>query len=183
MAPETARHGPAERVLIAQVSGESCPGALAVVATLLECAEIDEGLDGDARLARGQGHVHLAIDLDIIEPPLEVRPVELRDQVRRALQNTGRHLVLAIDGLDEIEEAERQLTWLPRTLPANVRVIATTRPETMLGGCAVAVNPDDTRYKHLIGELVELPLTGEVEEASALVLAALAERLSAKLRE
>ena len=39
-------------------------------------------------------------------------------------------------------------------------VVATTRPETMLGDCAVAVNPEDPRYKHLIGEFVALPLTG-----------------------
>ncbi|MEJ2592935.1 MAG: valine--tRNA ligase, partial [Candidatus Thiodiazotropha sp.] len=39
-------------------------------------------------------------------------------------------------------------------------VVATTRPETMLGDCAVAVNPHDERYKHMIGELLELPLTG-----------------------
>jgi len=39
-------------------------------------------------------------------------------------------------------------------------VIATTRPETMLGDTAVAVNPDDDRYKHLIGKEVELPLVG-----------------------
>jgi valyl-tRNA synthetase len=38
-------------------------------------------------------------------------------------------------------------------------VVATTRPETMLGDCAVAVNPNDERYKHMIGELLELPLT------------------------
>ncbi len=38
--------------------------------------------------------------------------------------------------------------------------IATTRPETMLGDTAVAVHPDDTRYRHLIGKLVELPLAG-----------------------
>jgi valyl-tRNA synthetase len=38
--------------------------------------------------------------------------------------------------------------------------IATTRPETMLGDTAVAVHPDDARYKHLIGQQVELPLTG-----------------------
>jgi valyl-tRNA synthetase len=38
--------------------------------------------------------------------------------------------------------------------------IATTRPETMLGDTAVAVYPDDARYKHLIGKLVDLPLTG-----------------------
>jgi valyl-tRNA synthetase len=38
--------------------------------------------------------------------------------------------------------------------------IATTRPETMLGDTAVAVHPEDARYQHLIGRLVELPLTG-----------------------
>ena len=37
--------------------------------------------------------------------------------------------------------------------------VATTRPETMLGDVAVAVNPDDPRYKNLIGEKVGLPLT------------------------
>ncbi|MEK5390558.1 valine--tRNA ligase [Margalitia sp. FSL K6-0131] len=38
--------------------------------------------------------------------------------------------------------------------------IATTRPETMLGDTAVAVHPDDDRYKHLIGKTVILPITG-----------------------
>jgi len=39
-------------------------------------------------------------------------------------------------------------------------VIATTRPETMLGDTAVAVNPSDDRYKHLIGKTLKLPLVG-----------------------
>ncbi|QDK36526.1 valine--tRNA ligase [Bdellovibrio sp. NC01] len=38
--------------------------------------------------------------------------------------------------------------------------VATTRPETMLGDTAVAVNPEDDRYKHLVGKNVILPLTG-----------------------
>jgi len=38
-------------------------------------------------------------------------------------------------------------------------VVATTRPETMFGDTAVAVHPDDERYKHLIGKMVHLPLT------------------------
>ena len=37
--------------------------------------------------------------------------------------------------------------------------IATTRPETMLGDTAVAVNPEDERYRHLIGKMLKLPLT------------------------
>jgi valyl-tRNA synthetase len=39
-------------------------------------------------------------------------------------------------------------------------VVATTRPETMLGDVAVAVNPDDERYKALVGKMVQLPLSG-----------------------
>src|SRR4029434_9166232 len=39
-------------------------------------------------------------------------------------------------------------------------VVATTRAETMLGDTAVAVHPDDERYRHLVGREVELPLTG-----------------------
>ena len=38
-------------------------------------------------------------------------------------------------------------------------VVATTRPETMLGDTAVAVHPDDERYQHLIGKTIDLPLT------------------------
>ncbi|SVC15512.1 uncharacterized protein METZ01_LOCUS268366, partial [marine metagenome] len=39
-------------------------------------------------------------------------------------------------------------------------IVATTRPETMLGDTAVAVHPEDSRYRSLIGQTVELPLTG-----------------------
>jgi len=43
---------------------------------------------------------------------------------------------------------------------ANYIVVATTRPETMLGDACVAVNPEDPRYKDLIGKFVILPLVG-----------------------
>ncbi len=44
--------------------------------------------------------------------------------------------------------------------PSSHLIVATTRPETLLGDAAVAVNPDDERYRHLIGKTVDLPLTG-----------------------
>lgn len=44
--------------------------------------------------------------------------------------------------------------------PTSFIVVATTRPETMLGDTAVAVHPDDERYQHLIGKRVVLPLVG-----------------------
>jgi valyl-tRNA synthetase len=91
------------------------------------------------------------------------------------------------DGL--IYRAERIINWCPRCLTAlsdievdhtddegeltSIRygsvgedqandsiVVATTRPETMLGDTAVAVHPDDPRYTRLVGKTVELPLTG-----------------------
>ena len=39
--------------------------------------------------------------------------------------------------------------------------IATTRPETLLGDTAVAVNPEDDRYKDLVGKMLKLPLTDQ----------------------
>ncbi|MFF2895237.1 valine--tRNA ligase [Streptomyces sp. NPDC057966] len=85
------------------------------------------------------------------------------------------------DGL--IYRAERIINWCPRCLTAisdieveyqdddgelvsmtygegdDTIVVATTRAETMLGDTAVAVHPDDERYKHLVGKQIRLPLT------------------------
>jgi valyl-tRNA synthetase len=47
-------------------------------------------------------------------------------------------------------------------LTSNFIVVATVRPETMLGDTAVAVNPNDKRYKNLIGSYVKLPLTDRI---------------------
>ncbi len=52
---------------------------------------------------------------------------------------------------DRLVEAERVLSEI---------IVSTTRPETIFGDTAVAVNPEDERYKGLVGGLVELPLTG-----------------------
>ncbi|THB62609.1 MAG: valine--tRNA ligase [Spirochaetaceae bacterium] len=64
---------------------------------------------------------------------------------------------------DEVEyrEVNGKLYHLIYPLPDGSSVtVATTRPETMLGDTAVAVHPEDERYRHLIGQEVELPLTG-----------------------
>ncbi|MFJ9768212.1 valine--tRNA ligase [Streptomyces erythrochromogenes] len=85
------------------------------------------------------------------------------------------------DGL--IYRAERIINWCPRCLTAisdieveyqedagelvsiqygegeDTLVVATTRAETMLGDTAIAVHPDDERYRHLVGKLIKLPLT------------------------
>ena len=48
----------------------------------------------------------------------------------------------------------------PSSIPTRHLVVATTRPETMLGDTAVAVHPDDPRYRKFIGQSVRLPLAG-----------------------
>jgi valyl-tRNA synthetase len=64
----------------------------------------------------------------------------------------------------EVESAEEDgFMWhlrYPRKDGKGHIIVATTRPETMLGDSAVAVHPDDDRYQDLIGQEIELPLTG-----------------------
>jgi valyl-tRNA synthetase len=64
----------------------------------------------------------------------------------------------------EVNNVERDgHMWSIRYMTADGAaslVVATTRPETMLGDVAVAVHPEDERYAHLIGQLLHLPLTG-----------------------
>jgi len=83
----------------------------------------------------------------------------------KRLVNWDTKLHTAVSDLEVISEEENGHMWLMRYPLSNGTghlVVSTTRPETMLGDCAVAVNPEDERYKHLIGELVELPLTGRM---------------------
>jgi valyl-tRNA synthetase len=61
-----------------------------------------------------------------------------------------------------VQEEEAGSLWHLRYPLSNGEghlVVATTRPETMLGDTAVAVHPEDERYRHLIGQTIELPLT------------------------
>ena len=62
----------------------------------------------------------------------------------------------------EHEELEGKLTYIQYPLSdgsGRYITVATTRPETMLGDTAVAVNPEDDRYKKFIGKFIDLPLT------------------------
>ncbi|PKN54674.1 MAG: valine--tRNA ligase [Deltaproteobacteria bacterium HGW-Deltaproteobacteria-14] len=73
----------------------------------------------------------------------------------------GIHTVLS-DLEVEYRDIDSSLWYMayPVTGGGERLVVATTRPETMLGDTAVAVHPDDPRYQHLIGKTVDLPLTG-----------------------
>ncbi|MBI5873019.1 MAG: valine--tRNA ligase [Candidatus Omnitrophica bacterium] len=62
------------------------------------------------------------------------------------------------DGRQKTEDGKTKKQKNIKTDYTDYIVVATTRPETMLGDTAVAVNPTDKRYKHLIGETIILPL-------------------------
>jgi valyl-tRNA synthetase len=81
----------------------------------------------------------------------------------KRLVNWDPVLHTAVSDLEVISEEEQGHLWhfrYPLSNGDGHLVVATTRPETMLGDSAVAVHPDDERYAHLIGQTVELPLCG-----------------------
>jgi len=83
----------------------------------------------------------------------------------KRLVNWDPVLHTAISDLEVVSEEENGHLWhmrYPLKEPVDgleYIVVATTRPETMLGDAAVAVHPDDERYKNLIGKEILLPLT------------------------
>ncbi len=81
----------------------------------------------------------------------------------KRLVNWDPVLHTAVSDLEVIAEEENGFLWhmrYPLADGSGHLTVATTRPETLLGDCAIAVHPGDERYKHLIGQQVELPLTG-----------------------
>jgi valyl-tRNA synthetase len=81
----------------------------------------------------------------------------------KRLVNWDPVLQTALSDLEVLSGEERGKLWHLKYPLADARdtylVVATTRPETMLGDTAVAVHPDDERYRRLIGRAIALPLT------------------------
>ena len=81
----------------------------------------------------------------------------------KRLVNWDPVLHTALSDLEVLSDDEAGNLWhfrYPLASGDGHLVVATTRPETMLGDSAVAVHPDDERYKHLIGEDIVLPIVG-----------------------
>jgi valyl-tRNA synthetase len=80
----------------------------------------------------------------------------------KRLVNWDPILKTALSDLEVVADEEKGSLWhlrYPLSEGPGYLVVATTRPETMLGDAAVAVHPDDERYRHLVGRKVRLPLT------------------------
>ncbi|MFZ9758602.1 MAG: valine--tRNA ligase, partial [Burkholderiaceae bacterium] len=80
----------------------------------------------------------------------------------KRLVNWDPKLLTAVSDLEVVSEEEDGHMWelrYPLSDGSGSLVVATTRPETMLGDTAVAVHPEDDRYKALIGKTIRLPLS------------------------
>ncbi len=80
----------------------------------------------------------------------------------KRLVNWDPVLGTAVSDLEVVSREEDGNLWhiaYPLETGVGALIVATTRPETLLGDVAVAVHPEDTRYKHLIGKKLLLPLT------------------------
>jgi len=80
----------------------------------------------------------------------------------KRLVNWDPVLLTAVSDLEVISKEESGYLWHIKYQVVDseeILVVATTRPETMLGDSAVAVHPDDERYQHLIGKSINLPLS------------------------
>ena len=83
----------------------------------------------------------------------------------KRLVNWDPVLQTAVSDLEVESREEHGQLWhirYPIVNDSGHLIVATTRPETMLGDVAVAVHPDDERYRHLVGRSVALPLTDRV---------------------
>ncbi len=83
----------------------------------------------------------------------------------KRLVNWDPVLKTALSDLEVLAEAEAGSLWHLRYRLSDADdhlVVATTRPETLFGDAAVAVHPEDERYRHLIGRTLRLPLTERI---------------------
>lgn len=81
----------------------------------------------------------------------------------KRLVNWDPHLHTALSDLEVLSKDEDGSLWhfrYPLASGDGHLIVATTRPETMLGDSAVAVHPDDDRYKDLVGQEIVLPIVG-----------------------
>jgi valyl-tRNA synthetase len=115
----------------------------------------DEGL-----IYRGEYMINWSPGLQTAISDLEVEMKQVRGKLYHIAYPVGRAVTSRIDGLAEAYAEQTEFSGWLKTPEGDFIVVATTRPETMLGDTAVAFNPDDERYRALAGKSVTLPLVG-----------------------
>ncbi len=118
----------------------------------------DEGL-----IYRGEYMINWSPGLQTAISDLEVEMKPVKGHLWHIAYPIGRSVTERVEGLAEAYAAANEgenKTGLLSTAAGDFIVVATTRPETMLGDTAIAFNPEDERYQSVIGKHVGLPLAG-----------------------
>ncbi|MGH9751678.1 MAG: valine--tRNA ligase [Blastocatellia bacterium] len=124
----------------------------------------DEGL-----IYRGEYMVNWSPGLQTAISDLEVEMKQVKGKLYHIAYPVGRAVTSRVEGLAEAYAAANDksapqpvgsVAGLLKTSAGDFVVVATTRPETMLGDTAIAFNPEDERYRALVGKSGTLPLVG-----------------------
>ncbi|HEU0174464.1 MAG TPA: valine--tRNA ligase [Blastocatellia bacterium] len=121
----------------------------------------DEGL-----IYRGEYMVNWSPGLQTAISDLEVEMKQVKGKlyhIAYPVHPVGRaaaNRVARVEGLAEVYAGQTEFSGWLKTSDGDFVVVATTRPETMLGDTAIAFNPEDERYRDLAGKSVTLPLVG-----------------------
>ena len=113
------------------------------------------GMGGDSNKIKGvMKHIGQQLArFGLLDEKLAVNPAQASIQIQNAFEGIKKKLAIIIDGIDEIEKAGQKLSWLPRSLPSNIRIILSTRP--------VEIMHILKEYPHV--EFFELPPLNEEE--------------------
>jgi valyl-tRNA synthetase len=115
----------------------------------------DEGL-----IYRGEYMTNWSPGLQTAISDLEVEMKQVKGKLYHIAYPVGRAITSRVEGLSEAYAEQTEFSGWLKTPDGDFIVVATTRPETMLGDTAVAFNPEDERYRALAGGSMRLPLVG-----------------------
>jgi valyl-tRNA synthetase len=115
----------------------------------------DEGL-----IYRGEYMVNWSPGLQTAISDLEVEMKQVKGKLYHIAYPVGHAVTNRVEGLAEAYAGQTEFSGWLKTPDGDFVVVATTRPETMLGDTAIAFNPEDERYRALAGKSATLPLVG-----------------------
>jgi valyl-tRNA synthetase len=115
----------------------------------------DEGL-----IYRGEYMINWSPGLQTAISDLEVEMRQVKGKLYHIAYPVGHAVANRVEALAEAYEGQTEFSGWLKTPDGDFVVVATTRPETMLGDTAIAFNPEDERYRALAGKSATLPLVG-----------------------
>lgn len=156
-------------------SGGTIQRQMRILGDSVDCTRerftMDEGLSNAVKevfvrlydgglIYRGEYMVNWSPGLQTAISDLEVEMKQVKGKLYHIAYPVGHAVTNRVEGLAEAYEGQTEFSGWLETPDGDFVVVATTRPETMLGDTAIAFNPEDERYRALAGKSATLPLVG-----------------------